>query len=291
MIRRSITRSITIDPDTFVYSLYEHILRRKPAAEEVASHVSALRTGKVGPAEIVGRFIESTEFANLPPLPEATFINSNAQYGEVALLLREWADSAVTSRVVVDVGARGRERSNSWDLMRHFGWRGLLVEANPLLLPCIRQEFEGLDYTLVGVAVSDYAGTAELTIGSNDDVSSLDPAAAGSWGATRGTVRVEVCRLPDLLAEHGVNTRFGLLSLDIEGEDVKVLVDLITRSDYRPDYIIIEASQDFQVTSLDDLDVPPLLRDTYEVFAQTRANLLLRHRSRKLNKDVCALLP
>lgn len=276
MIRRAGNKTLNYSPEKFVASLYERLLGRTPSSKEVAGHVNDLRNGRADADKMVARFVESEEYAHLASARQFNFINANDQFGEIELLLREWASRSVSQQIVVDVGARGRERSNSWDLLKHFGWRGLLVEANPLLLLNIHTDFTGLDYTLVGTAVSDFNGNAELTIGSNDDVSSLDPAVAASWGQTRGTVQVIVRRLPEILAEHGIPLEFGLLSLDIEGEDVKVLTDTIAGSNYRPDYVIIEASQDFQITSLEELDLPDIVHDTYEVFSQTRANLLLR---------------
>jgi FkbM family methyltransferase len=267
---------LNYDPEKFVESLYERLLGRTASPEEIAGQVGDLRNGRADAVRMIARFVESEEYSQLVSARQFKFINANDQFGEIALLLREWASRSVAQQIVVDVGARGRERSNSWDLMKHFGWRGLLVEANPSLLPNIHADFSGLDYTLVGAAVSDFNGSAEFTIGSNDDVSSLNPRVAASWGQTRGAVQVKVRRLPEILAEHSIPLEFGLLSLDIEGEDVKVLADTIAGSKYRPDYVIVEASQDFQITSLEELDLPEIVCDTYEVFAQTRANLLLR---------------
>jgi len=269
-------KSLDYDPEEFVKSLYELQLDRAPSFEEVASHVEELLNGRTDPAKLLKLFVESEEYAQSASARYANFINANDQFGEIALLLQEWASRSVARQIVVDVGARGRERSNSWDLLKHFGWRGLLLEANPSLLPVIHTEFSGLDYTLVGTAVSDFNGRSEFTIGANDDVSSLDPVVAAAWGKTRGVVQVSVRRLPEILSEYDIPLQFGLLSLDIEGEDVKVLADTIDGSEYRPDYVIIEASQDFQITSLEELDLPETVRHAYEVFAQTRANLLLK---------------
>ena len=94
-------------------------------------------------------------------------------------------ERAQTNKIIVDVGARGRERSNSFDLLRHFGWRGLLIEANPSLLESIRADFAGTDFFLEFCAVSDYEGRAEFYFGVNDDVSSLSQHAAEGWGDIR----------------------------------------------------------------------------------------------------------
>ena len=194
-------------------------------------------------------------------------------------LIRLWADGAVPSKFVVDVGARGLERSNSYDLVRHFGWRALLIEANPKLLEGLRVAFAGLPASIVGCAVSDYGGEATFTIGVNDDVSSLNPDAAADWGPVRGTTTVSVRRLGDILAEMQAPQRFGLLSIDIEGEDIKVLNALIGQSPFRRDWVSIEASNDFAVRSLDDAPFSAAVKDAYAIRGQTRANLILQHRA------------
>jgi hypothetical protein len=50
---------------------------------------------------------------------------------KVGLLIRAMVNDAAAHRIVAYIGARGRERSNSFDLLRHFGWKGLPIEANP----------------------------------------------------------------------------------------------------------------------------------------------------------------
>ena len=233
---------------------------------------------------LVGEIVGSQEF--LDRLPEllhrrgATgalpFTNEMSQHGEVWMLLRAWIKDAAQGGFIVDVGARGRERSNSFDLLRELDWSGLLIEANSALTPQIEEDFRGLHVTLINCAVSDYEGHASFTIGVNDDVSSLDEETARLWGNTKGQVNVEVRRLPTLLAEHGVGERFDLLSLDIEGHDIRVLNDLVGSSWYRPSWIIIEASDDFRVTSLDDAGFSPAVKAAYALRAQTKSNLILK---------------
>jgi FkbM family methyltransferase len=177
--------------------------------------------------------------------------------------------------LVVDCGARGKERSNSYDLMKFFGWKGLLIEANPRLIPEIEREFADLDHDLVQCAVSDRTGTATLTLGINDDVSSIVPGQAAAWGETKGEVVVPMRRLPDILEEYRAPKVFGLLSLDIEGQDIAVLNDLIDNSDFRPQYIIIEASNDFRTKSLNDLPFSERVKQAYVIVGQTFPNLIL----------------
>ena len=280
--------TMTIDP-TFcshiVGQCYAALLDREP--DEVGHHdkTARLANGAATLATILREIVASDEFLRKLPsiLAEragsaSRFTNDMSQYGEIWMLMRHWVNAQASCGVVVDVGARGRDRSNSYDLMRHFGWRGLLIEANPELIAPIERDFAGLDLQLVSCAISDYAGRATFTIGSNNDVSSLDASLAGNWGETRGDVEVDVRRLADVLAEREIAYGFDLLSLDIEGEDIKVLNDLIDHSAYRPNWVVIEASDNFAVRTLDDAPFSTGVRKSYVVWAATSANLILMRR-------------
>jgi FkbM family methyltransferase len=266
-----------------IRALYRALLDREPdvGASEKTDRLAA---GLSSLEDIVREIVGSEEYADRfgalretpAPSEPGTFTNDQTQFGELEILLRLWINGTARQRIVVDVGARGRERSNSFDLMRTFGWRGILFEANPNLIPSINTAFAGLDYELVQCAVSDYSGEAVFHLGVNDDVSSLDPEAAGGWGPISGAIAVEVQRLGTALQKRNVPTDFDLLSIDIEGEDIKVLNDLIDNSAYRPGWVVIEASYDFRTTSLDDLPFSAKVKETYALVGQTVANLILQ---------------
>ena len=282
--RFELTAELT--PERLVEVLYETLLLRPADIDGAAAKVTLLEAGRIDAKALIEQILLSDEFRSKVPNflhhyradEQAGFTNDVSQYGEIWLLLREMVNTAATNHFVVDVGARGRDRSNSYDLLRYFNWRGLLIEANPGLLDVIRREFAGLDFALVGCAVSDYTGTARFTLGVNDDVSSLNEQATAAWGEVQGSLEVEVRRLSDVLDENNVPAELDLLSIDIEGEDLKVLNDLIDNSAYRPRWVVIEASNDFATRSLQDIPLSPAVRRKYEIFAQTSANLLLRRR-------------
>jgi len=206
------------------------------------------------------------------------FIHEQSQYGEVELLIRLMVNHGPRQKIVVDVGANGVERSNSYDFLRHFGWRGLLIEPNPALIEGIRSGFAGTAMDVVECAVSDYDGVASLHFGVNADISSLDREATAGWGEVSGSVEVKVRRLGAILAEHRIPLDFDLLSLDIEGHDIRVLNDLIGNTRYRPQHVIIEASYERTVDSFEKLEalgLSPVARHLYRFAGQTHANIIL----------------
>jgi len=174
--------------EPLVSALYHVFLGRKPDEVGLKSKVELLETSKAMIEEILEQFLQSNEFkTNRNQFMKryrlgSLFMKSVSQHYESEQLVRHIVNSNFKHRIVVDVGARGRERSNSFDLMKSFGWKWLMVEANPGLLSSINADFTGLDYELLQVAVSDYDGVGELTIGANDDVSSLSADTASAWG-------------------------------------------------------------------------------------------------------------
>ncbi len=207
-------------------------------------------------------------------------IADHSQNGEFLELLKLIVARGAPGKDIVDVGANGRERSNSYDLLLLFGWRGLLIEANPLLADQIRAEFSGVNYSLVICAVSDFEGAGKLSLGVNTDISSLNPQHTQAWGPISGALEVPVRRLHDILDEHAIPKEFEILSLDIEGHDARVLNDLHKNSQYRPRWVILEGSFNFTVTDPAKIGVEHSVLEDYELAGQTTANLILRHRTR-----------
>lgn len=261
-----------LEAHDFVRLLYNTFFSRAPDPG-AQDKVDRLISGSSSVEDIIVEIISSDEYISMKK--DTRLIHDQTQYGELELIIKRWMTNAVHDRWVVDVGARGKERSNSWDLLKSFGWKGLLIEANTALIPEIESDFAGLDFQLLNCAVSDYEGESTFYIGVNDDVSSLDKEASSGWGPLAGEMKVPVRRLAPLLKDHGVPEKFGLLSIDIEGEDIKVLNDLIATSAYRPRWVLIEASYNFNTKALRDLPFDPSVLSAYRLVDQTASNLLL----------------
>ena len=261
-----------------VASCYRALLGREPDA-------AGLRNWTAVPGQafslqvLLDGIMQSEEYARrhvaTPRRPPENLVDDRSQFGEVRLLLRDMVNNAARHRLVVDVGANGITGSNSYDLLRHFGWKGLLLEANPQRGEAILRDFAGLDFELVNVAVSDYAGEATFFLGANDDVSSLVAETAQVWGPLRGELRVRVERLSELLATRGIPRDYDLLSVDAEGEDVRILNES-TAAGFLPQWVIMEGSQDYSVTSLEQLPLNDVVRSQYVITGRTSANLILK---------------
>jgi FkbM family methyltransferase len=139
---------------------------------------------------------------------------------------------------LVDVGAYGKQYSNTWPLLV-LGWKGLLIEANPNRVPVIEQDFAGLDYALMAYAVGTSEGFAKLRIHAREGSSSL----LSEWepeGCTGQEVEVPVRDFIQVLRKNLVPVNFDLLCIDTEGMD-KVLFEYLMTSEFRPRFIMTEA--------------------------------------------------
>lgn len=279
------------DPSQLIISVYRALLDREPDTDGINSWIKWWKVGNQSIESLLKAIVQSEEFqqksrksffGSNPTLP---FIFDNSQFGEIGLLIEEIVSNSCPHKTVVDIGARGKDRSNSYDLITGWGWKGLLIEANPDLIPNLEKLYENSNGTVIHSAISDFEGEIDLYIGSNLDVSSITKAYTTNWCVVEKSVRVKCHRIAPILIEHKIPFDFELLSIDIEGEDIKVMNDLVETSRYRPRYIIIEASFDFSTKKLEDLPFGETLKSSYRICGQTKANLILKANGLKLQKN------
>ena len=268
-----------------IEALYRTLLLREPESqgldENLGHYIKHFAEGGAASIPIMA-FLSSDEFIQNFPRFQDHYLKSGgnkftldqSQHGEIDLLVRLMINAAAKHRIVVDVGANGRARSNSYDLLKFCRWKGILIEANPALISAIEQEFGEFDVQIINSAVSDYTGDGILHIGSNDDVSSLTEENARNWGETKGSIPITVRLLSDILNIYNIPADFDLLSIDAEGEDIKIFNEILLNG-FRPRWVIIEASFEFSTKSLSDLPFCDLARQLYRIAGQTKANLIL----------------
>jgi FkbM family methyltransferase len=279
----NINKKITNNDAThLIVSAYRSLLDREPDAIGMKSWLNWWGSGEQSVEKFLRAIIYSDEFQEkslkmfLDTNPKTPRILENSQYGEVGLLIQEIVSDSCPHKILVDIGARGKERSNSYDLISGWGWRGLLIEANPDLIPNLKNLYNGSSGIVIHSAISDFEGEVDFYMGSNLDVSSITKSNTAGWCEVDKSVKVKCQKITPILIKHKIPFDFELLSIDIEGEDIKVINDLVSGSNYRPRYIIIEASFDFSVKKLDDLPLGQIVKNSYSICSQTRANLILK---------------
>lgn len=160
-----------------------------------------------------------------------------SQGGEGTFLCDFFKGLPSQERILVDVGAYGREISNTWNLMTE-GWKGLLIEANPNLIPVIQKGFDGLDYTLLNIAVGTVNTVEKLHIHGRIGSSSLLP----DWepsGKTGQMIDVPVRVFVEVLRENAIPKEFSLLCVDTEGMD-KEIIGALLKTEFKPRVIVTE---------------------------------------------------
>ena len=278
-------KTINNDATHLIVSAYRSLLDREPDAIGMETWLNWWRAGEQSVENFLRAIIYSDEFQEkslkmfLDTNPKTPRILENSQDGEVGLLIQEIVSDSCPHKILVDIGARGKERSNAYDLISGWGWRGLLIEANPDLIPNLKNLYNGSGGIVIHSAISDFEGEVDFYMGSNLDVSSITKSNTASWGAVDKSVKVKCQRIIPLLMKHEIPFDFELLTIDIEGEDIKVINDLVLGSNYRPRYIIVEASFDFSVKKLDDIPVDTIVKNSYSICNQTRSNLILKKKA------------
>jgi FkbM family methyltransferase len=195
--------------------------------QRVASLFSQLpprRAVSVGFTDLVRRILD----------PERS--GSYAQVGEdLPIYYYVGADE---SKFYVDVGCNHpRHMSNTYNLYQR-GWRGLCVDANPHLVEVFRKERP--QDTVICACIGEKSGRGYFMVCADPALSHLKGTMAPVSRRDIGTEHeVEIQTLDKLFQLHYVPSRFGLLTIDVEGADFAALKSFdIGR--YRPRLIVIE---------------------------------------------------
>ncbi len=141
-------------------------------------------------------------------------------------------------KVYVDVGCHHPKRGSNTFAFYRLGWRGVLIylEQEKLLACRLARPRD----QVFCAAVSD--GEREVNLFTDHSFSTLttiDPQLAQSRGMPlKATLTTRT--LQSILAQASIPKQFGLLSIDVEGQDLAVLRGLNLK-DYVPELICIEA--------------------------------------------------
>lgn len=140
-------------------------------------------------------------------------------------------------RIVVDIGAYGIEDSNSFNLISERKFRGLLVEPDPCNIARIEDEMAKYadQISLAKVAVSTVPGVVPLYLYENPKDSSLVP--PDGTRLNTGSTPVTSMTIQSLLENHKIPFDFDVLSVDTNGLDGAIVLELLS-SPFRPGLVI-----------------------------------------------------
>lgn len=164
-----------------------------------------------------------------------------SQHGEQPILLDYfYRRSKPVHKILVDVGAFGKQFSNTWALLCREGWRGVLIEADPERFEIVKKDFATKKVVILNVAAGwedkeiDFHLHSEL--GHNSFIENWYP-----QDDTGKTIKIRTRPLADILKENGIPWDFDLLSVDTEGFDEVIMMKLF-QSEYRPRVIVTECT-------------------------------------------------
>lgn len=171
--------------------------------------------------------------------------HSFAQYGQDRYVHRFFERYPPRYRFFVDVGAFDGITHSNTRLLYELGWSGVCIEASPENVELLKGLYaDSSRVSIIHSACSDYEGTATLHVATTptkpgSEVSSLDERQPAEWpdfSWHEQEVRVStITRLLQPVHPPGID----FLSVDVEGEDFKVLKGLDVAV-FAPSLIVVE---------------------------------------------------
>jgi FkbM family methyltransferase len=168
-----------------------------------------------------------------------------SQQGEQAIIARFFEETKATySPFFVDVGAFDGVTGSNSRFLAELGWGGIVIEPTPGAFAALESLYqENAAVTCIRCAVSDYAAddvemlVAEGPAGVPDEVtwhysqvSTLNSALTHYYVEQHGyryrPVSVRVRPLTEILRANGCPLDFAFLSIDCEGEDLRIIQEL-----------------------------------------------------------------
>jgi FkbM family methyltransferase len=215
------------------------ILSRPPGPNDI---MAPPKKGRIEMQEITPRQVFDRAFPRSPVEGELVFDPRDdvSDFGAQEIIFRFFNEHPPANKRLVDIGAHGKNSSNSYGLLAH-GWTGLMIEANPERARICKRDFAGLAATVLNIGVSDEAGRLPLymhkVVGSSSLLADWDP-----HEHTGKKILVNVEPVDKVLREHRIPDDLDFLSVDVEGLDYRVMKCIFEKTSVRPRLIITEAA-------------------------------------------------
>jgi FkbM family methyltransferase len=133
--------------------------------------------------------------------------------------------------------------SASYYFQRKYNIRGILVEANPKLIPALKK-YRPHDIIIHAAVCNTDHASIDFYISPDNEISSLDPKFVNNWKdmGIQEKITVPTIRINALLEM--LKADITLLSIDVEGLDMMLLED-IDYAKYNPTIIQVEPSDGY----------------------------------------------
>lgn len=193
---------------------------------------------------------------------------------------REHLKSALKKRATfVDIGANFGLYSLYAASLNLSGLKVIAIEPDPQLNKRLIYNINNNNIKqikVINAAVKAYESKCYLTQGNKNKGENQ---VVDSGRIESGAIQINTIRLEDLLNKENI-TNIDYLKIDIEGDDAKVLEDLLTTSnvDLKPTWIISESIVSKHDSSIKNL----LLSKNYQITFSTKLNTVYTNRSARL---------
>ena len=173
----------------------------------------------------------------------------------------------------VEIGANHPVCTSSTFFFREkYNMRGILVEANPELIPALEKYRQGDLIVNAGVFDEDIK-ELDFHISNDNEISSLDKNFVNAWTGKefKKTIKIPSIRINKLM-EQTIKNEEVLLFIDVEGMDLRILKDL-DYNKYKPLVIVTEPSDAYSNGTSEKM-IDFLSSKNYKLFAETNVNLI-----------------
>ena len=164
--------------------------------------------------------------------------------------------------------------SASFLLKQKMGIHTVLVEANPELIPHLRQHRH--NDTIIHAAITDQdVSEIDFHLSPDNEISSLNKDFVKAWkeGTVTDTIRVPAMRINQVFEQMHLPKHVDtILSIDIEGYDYNILADLDFEK-HKPFIVMIEPSEEFAPGTIAKM-MTLLESKGYYLYSQTFVNLI-----------------
>lgn len=181
----------------------------------------------------------------------------HSQYGESILVRSYFKKNKPKHKMLVDIGAKNKNLSNTYDIIKENDWSGLLVEPHPDHFLQLKRDFASTSSTFVNKAVGDQNGMIDFFIHKISGHSSL-------YRKSEKVIKVEMIHIKTLLEENDIPFDFDFLSIDAEGGDALIVNNLLF-TQYRPKILIYEKCNGVNMN---------LLLEYYKLLYETEGNYI-----------------